>query len=135
MRRTWRTLIRSSRAASAWVRSPLRTLCMTLRTSRSFWLIGIRSGVGTSIAMAPPWPEQGGHFYRVKTGHFYCRSTGSGSLFCAVARSGGRLRQLSQSLHGSAQLEPAEQFEEWQEQLQEPPKPARLKLGDVVQAR
>src|SRR3954447_11332336 len=88
MRRTWRTLIRSRRAASAWVRSPLRTLCMTLRTSRSFWLIGIRSGVGTSIAMAPPWPEQGGHFYRVKTGHFYCRSTGGMAEAEALRRHG-----------------------------------------------
>jgi hypothetical protein len=25
--------------------------------------------------MVPPWPGQGGHFYRVKTGHFYCRTT------------------------------------------------------------
>jgi hypothetical protein len=25
--------------------------------------------------MALPGPGQGGHFYRVKTGHFYCRST------------------------------------------------------------
>src|SRR5262245_14128197 len=39
--------------------------------------MAIRSSLGTSIDMAaPPWPGQGGHFYRVKTGHFYCRSTG-----------------------------------------------------------
>src|SRR5262245_7946777 len=40
----------------------------------------IRSGVGTSVDMAPPWPGQGGHFYRVKTGHFYCRSTAAISV-------------------------------------------------------
>src|SRR5262245_55371932 len=75
MRRTWRVLLSSRRAASAWVRSPRRTACMILRTSRSFWLMVIRSGESTLIDMAPPWPEQGGHFYCVKTGHFYCRST------------------------------------------------------------
>src|SRR5262245_34289979 len=37
--------------------------------------MAIRSGLRTAIDMAPPWPDQGGHFYRVKTGHFYCRST------------------------------------------------------------
>src|SRR5581483_2425248 len=68
-------LLSSSRAASVWVRSPRRTACMILRTSRSFWLMGIRSGESTLIDMSPPWPEQGGHFYCVKTGHFYCRST------------------------------------------------------------
>src|SRR4051794_9446133 len=41
--------------------------------------MAIRSGVGTSIGMAPPWPGQGGHFYRVMTGHFYCRSTAHAS--------------------------------------------------------
>jgi hypothetical protein len=35
----------------------------------------IRSWENTLIDMVPPWPEQGGHFYCVKTGHFYCRST------------------------------------------------------------
>src|ERR1700732_3394186 len=43
--------------------------------------MGIRSAVNTSIAMAPPWPDQGGHFYRVKTGHFYCRSTAKTRAF------------------------------------------------------
>src|SRR5262245_36080944 len=38
--------------------------------------MGIRSWACTLIDMAPPWPDQGGHFYCVKTGHFYCRSTG-----------------------------------------------------------
>src|SRR5262249_21385718 len=75
MRRIWRILLSSRRAASAWVRSPRKTACMILRTSRSFWLMVIRSGESTLIDMAPPWPEQGGHFYCVKTGHFYCRST------------------------------------------------------------
>src|SRR5436305_281193 len=56
MRRTWRVLRPSSRAASAWVRSPLSTVCRTLRTSRSRWLMGIRSGGGTSIGVAPPGP-------------------------------------------------------------------------------
>src|SRR5581483_10692306 len=37
--------------------------------------MGIRSWESTLIDMVPPWPEQGGHFYCVKTGHFYCRST------------------------------------------------------------
>src|SRR3954454_363930 len=37
--------------------------------------MGIRFWLGTPIVMAPPWPEQGGHFYRVKTGYSYCRST------------------------------------------------------------
>src|SRR4051794_3302230 len=50
--------------------------------------MGIRSGVGTSIDMAPPWPGQGGHFYRVKTGHFYFRSTRS----CARSDMGGQAR-------------------------------------------
>src|SRR5579859_4111242 len=65
----------SKYAACAWVRSPLRTPCRILRTSRSFWLIEIRSVESTAIDMAPPWPGQGGHFYRVMTGHFYCCST------------------------------------------------------------
>src|SRR5690242_14958793 len=47
--------------------------------------MGIRSGVGTSVDMAPPWPGQGGHFYRVKTGHFYCRSTAAWLLLPAPA--------------------------------------------------
>src|SRR5579859_3992334 len=71
----------SKYAACAWVRSPLRTPCRILRTSRSFWLIEIRSVESTAIDMAPPWPGQGGHFYRVMTGHFYCCSTVSGSFF------------------------------------------------------
>ena len=48
----------SNRAASAWVRSPRRTACMTMRTSRSFWLMEIRSAAmdvdrhGSSLAWA-----------------------------------------------------------------------------------
>src|SRR5204862_334571 len=54
---------------------------MILRMSRSRWLIGNKSGVSTAVVMAPPWPEQGGHFYCVKTGHFYCGSTGKSDPF------------------------------------------------------
>jgi hypothetical protein len=49
--------------------------------------MGIRSWENTLIDMVPPWPEQGGHFYCVKTGHFYCRSTaGEGTYFRTVRR-------------------------------------------------
>ena len=77
-RRTWRVVRSSRRAASAWVRSPCRTACRILRTIAFLLAHGDPvCCVGTSIDMAPPWPGQGGHFYRVKTGHFYCRSTGA----------------------------------------------------------
>jgi len=33
----------SSFVVSAWIRSPRKTACMILRTSRSFWLTEIRS--------------------------------------------------------------------------------------------
>ena len=38
--------------------------------------------LSTSVDMVPPWPDQGGHFYRVKTGHSYCRSTGARRIGC-----------------------------------------------------
>jgi hypothetical protein len=64
------------RAASICRSVPARTWCMTLRTSRSGWLMAIRSVVGPSIDMAPPWQGQRGRFYLGKSGHFYFGLTG-----------------------------------------------------------
>src|SRR5262245_16349155 len=76
MRRTWRTVSPRRRAASAWVRSPRRTGAITLRMSRSRWLMGVRSLTNRSVGIGPPCLEQRGHFYLAVAGHFYFGLTG-----------------------------------------------------------
>src|SRR5262249_40248792 len=61
--------------------------------------------------MSPPCRAQGGHFYRVKTGHFYCRSTEQFSSTPyhdhQVARRVARTRQVVMDLlHHAPQFSP-----------------------------